>query len=183
MKIISESDIIKEIARRLDEAGISYMFTGSIVTNFYTVPRMTRDIDIVIGLKEADTDKVYNIFEKYFYIDKDMVLAAIKRERMFNIIHYHSVFKIDFIVRKDNPYRIEEFRRRKKIIFEDTELYIAAPEDLILSKLYWAKETMSELQLNDVRNLFKSVKDIDMNYIKQWVNYLGIDEIYRKARE
>jgi hypothetical protein len=42
---------------------------------------------------------------------------------------------------------------------------------------------MSELQMNDVRNLFKSVKDIDMNYIKQWVNYLGIDEIYKKARE
>ncbi len=66
---------------------------------------------------------------------------------------------------------------------EDTELYITAPEDLILSKLYWAKETMSELQLNDVRNLFKSVKDIDVNYIKQWVNYLGINEIYKKARE
>jgi len=181
--MISESDIIKEIAKRLDGAGILYMFTGSIATNFYAMPRMTRDIDIVIELKEADADKLYGLFNKDFYIDKDMILTAIKRERMFNIIHYHSVFKIDFIVRKDNPYRIEEFRRRKKIIFEDTELYIAAPEDLILSKLYWAKETMSELQLNDVRNLFKSVKDIDMNYIKQWVNYLGIDEIYRKARE
>jgi hypothetical protein len=89
MKMISESEIIKEIARRLDEAGTSYMFTGSIATNFYTVPRTTRDIDIVIELKEADTDRVYNIFEKDFYIDKDMVSAAIKREGMFNIIHYH----------------------------------------------------------------------------------------------
>ena len=183
MKIISESDIIKEIARRLDKAGISYMFTGSIATNFYTVPRMTRDIDIVIELKEADTDRVYNIFEKDFYIDKDMVLAAIKTERLFNIIHYHSVLKIDFIIRKNNQYRMEEFKRRKKIIFENVELYITAPEDLILSKLYWAKETMSELQLGDVKNLFKFVKGLDKDYLTKWANYLGIEEIYRKARE
>jgi hypothetical protein len=42
----SESDTIKEIVRRLDNAEIKYMFTGSVAANFYTVPRMTRDIDI-----------------------------------------------------------------------------------------------------------------------------------------
>mgnify|MGYP001563033907 CR=1 FL=1 len=153
----SESDIIKELVKRLDTAGIPYMFTGSIAANFYTVPRMTRDIDIVIELKETDAERMYNIFEKDFYIDKDMILKAIKKDGMFNIIHYQSVFKVDFIIRKENPYRIEEFRRKRRIPFENTALYITAPEDLILSKLYWAKESMSELQLNDVRNLLKSV--------------------------
>jgi len=178
----SESDTIKEIARRLDNAEIKYMFTGSIAANFYTVPRMTRDVDIVIELKEGDVDKIHNLFEKDFYVDEDMILEAIRKEGMFNIIHYQSVFKIDFIVRKNNPYRIEEFRRRKKITFEDAELYITAPEDLILSKLYWAKETMSELQLGDVKNLLKSVKGLDNDYLTKWANYLDIDEIYRKVR-
>lgn len=179
--MIYESDIIKEIAKRLDHAGIPYMFTGSIAANFYTVPRMTRDIDIVIELKEDDADKVYSLFEKDFYADKDMILEAIRKEGMFNIIHYQSVFKIDFIVRKNNPYRIEEFKRRKKITFEDAELYITAPEDLILSKLYWAKESMSELQLNDVRNLLKSVREVDEDYLEQWAKYLGIEGIYKKV--
>lgn len=178
----SESDIIKEIAKRLDHAGIPYMFTGSIAANFYTVPRMTRDMDIVVELKEADADKVYSLFGKDFYADKGMILEAIRKEGMFNIIHYQSVFKIDFIVRKNNPYRIEEFKRRKKITFEDAELYIASPEDLILSKLYWAKDSMSELQLNDVRNLLKSVKGLDEGYLKQWANYLGVGEIYRNIK-
>lgn len=181
--MISESDIIKEIAKRLDGAEISYMFTGSVAVNFYTVPRMTRDIDIVIELKENDVEKIYNLFSTDFYVDNDMILEAIKKEGMFNIIHYQSVFKIDFIVRKNNPYRAEEFKRRKKITFEDAELYITSPEDLILSKLYWAKETMSELQLNDVKNLLKSVKELDENYLKQWAKYLQVDEVYRKVRE
>ncbi|MBI4685201.1 MAG: hypothetical protein HY755_08365 [Nitrospirae bacterium] len=90
--------------------------------------------------------------------------------------------KIDFIVRKENPYRLEEFSRRKTITFEDTRLYITAPEDLILSKLYWAKENMSELQLSDVRNLLKSVDALDKGYLKKWADYLSVYDIYEKAK-
>lgn len=180
--MISEADIIKDVARRLDSAEIRYMFTGSIAANFYTVPRMTRDIDIVIELMETEIDRVILLFEKDYFIDKSIVAAAIKEKKMFNIIHYQSVVKIDFIVRKENPYRIEEFSRRKTITFEDTKLYITAPEDLILSKLYWAKENMSELQLNDVRNLLKSVDALDKDYLKKWADYLGIYNIYEKAK-
>lgn len=60
----SESDIIKEVAIRLDKAGILYMFTGSIAANFYTIPRMTRDIDIVVELKKTDADKLYSMMLK-----------------------------------------------------------------------------------------------------------------------
>lgn len=180
--MISEADIIKDVARRLDSAEIRYMFTGSIAANFYTVPRMTRDIDIVIELVETDIDRVIRLFEKDYLIDKSIVTTAIKEKQMFNIIHYQSVVKIDFIVRKENPYRLEEFSRRKMITFEDTKLYITAPEDLILSKLYWAKENMSELQLSDVRNLLKSVDALDKDYLKKWANYLGVDDIYEKMK-
>ena len=41
---------------------------------------------------------------------------------------------------------------------------------------------MSELQLGDVKNLLKSVKGLDNDYLTKWANYLDIDEIYRKVR-
>jgi len=47
-----ELEVLKEVARRLKQAAIPYDFTGSIAANFYTVPRMTRDIDIVVELFE-----------------------------------------------------------------------------------------------------------------------------------
>ena len=46
-----ESEVLKEVCRRLEAADISYMLTGSVAANFYAVPRMTRDIDIVIEVK------------------------------------------------------------------------------------------------------------------------------------
>lgn len=181
--MISEADIIKEVAGMLESNGIAYMFTGSIAANFYTVPRMTRDIDIVIELKDTDVERVYKLFEKDFFIDRNSISNAIREKGMFNIVHYKSVFKIDFIVRKNDLYRIEEFKRKKQIIFEDAKLYLTAPEDLILSKLYWAKDSMSELQLNDVKNLLGSVKEINEDYLKRWADYLGISELYSKVRK
>ena len=43
-----ELDVLKLVTARLEAAGIPYMVTGSMVANFYTTPRMTRDIDLVI---------------------------------------------------------------------------------------------------------------------------------------
>lgn len=179
----TELNIIRTIVKRLTNANIPYMFTGSIATNFYATPRMTRDIDVIVELKKTDVDRICNLFEKDFYVDKDMILNAVKRNGMFNMIHYGSVFKVDFIVRKDDRYRLEEFKRRKRITFEDMDIYVVAPEDLVLSKLYWAKDSLSELQLGDVKNLLKGVKNLDEDYLKQWARYLNVEELYRKVKE
>jgi hypothetical protein len=46
---MSETGCSDEVTGRLDRARIAYMVTGSMATNFYTVPRMTRDIDIAVS--------------------------------------------------------------------------------------------------------------------------------------
>lgn len=50
--------------------------------------------------------------------------------------------------------------------------------DLVISKLLWAKESRSEVQLNDVRNVLEDVKDIDEEYLEKWVGELGLEDIY-----
>lgn len=174
-------NIVQEIAKRLESVDIEYMFTGSMAMNFYAVPRMTRDVDIVVELQQPDAQKIYNLFEKDFYIDLKMILDAIKNHGMFNIIHYESVFKVDFIVKKDHPYRIEEFKRKRKISFEGMDIFIVSPEDLIISKLIWIKDSMSEQQIKDIENLFRCVKSLDLAYIDRWTDYLGVKEIYEKV--
>lgn len=48
--------ILKSVMSRLEAAGIPYMLTGSMAANFYATPRMTRDIDVVIELREAEVN-------------------------------------------------------------------------------------------------------------------------------
>ena len=64
-----ELEVLLDVARRLDGARIPYMATGSIATNFYAVPRMTRDIDIVVELGQKDLGRVIPLLEADFYLD------------------------------------------------------------------------------------------------------------------
>ncbi|MBN2073474.1 MAG: hypothetical protein JW770_05980 [Actinobacteria bacterium] len=115
------------------------MISGSVAMNYYSTPRMTRDIDIVVEIKDAR--KFYEIFKKDFYIDLRSIENAISGESMFNIIHLKEVIKIDFTVRKETDYRKTEFLRKKSIKIDDFEIFLVSIEDLIISKLWWAKDS------------------------------------------
>lgn len=178
-----ELELIKEVASRLEQAGIGYMMTGSMAMAVYTTPRMTRDIDIVIQVTYEDTKKIVELFQNDFYIDETSVRQAVENRGMFNIIHNESVIKIDFIIRKDEEYRLEEFARRQTVEIEGQPISVVAPEDLILSKLVWARQSDSELQLGDVRQMLTALNDIDDDYLKNWSEKLGVAELLEKARE
>ena len=56
-----------------------------------------------------------------------------------------------------------------------------SPEDLILSKLDWAKESRSQMQLDDVRNLLRSVQGLDTEYLNRWADRLGLTTLYQEV--
>lgn len=177
-----EIEILKLTCQRLNQANVPYMLTGSFAANFYAIPRMTRDIDIVIAIQKTDVNKLYQLFKDDFYIEQEAIEDAILRTSMFNIIHNDSVFKIDFIIRKNNPYRVLEFQRKQQVRLDDIDVWIVSPEDLIISKLFWAKDSFSEMQLKDVKNLVSSIKNLDYDYIGEWVQELKLHIIYERLQ-
>lgn len=177
-----ELELLKDICQRLEKSGIAYMITGSIAANAYAVPRMTRDIDVVIEIGLPSVDQFCVLFQNDFYVDKLSIIDAIKKEGMFNIIHNVYIIKIDFVIRKNSFYRQMEFSRRRPYDIEGVKVWVVSPEDLILSKLFWAKNSFLELQMRDVKNLLESVKNLDMPYIEQWVETLNLNKVYEKAK-
>ena len=178
-----ELEILKLVAMRLDAAGIRYMVTGSIAMNFYAQPRLTRDVDVVVELAVANVDRIVKLFADDFVCEAEAVSEAVRRRGMFNIIHYESVVKIDFIVRKDSPYRVAEMRRRRAVDLDGATVWVVAAEDLILSKLHWAKDSRSELQLTDVRNLIGSVDRLDWSYLDRWAADLSVSQLLAEVRQ
>jgi hypothetical protein len=174
--------ILTLVTARLEAAGIAYMLTGSIAAGYYAQPRMTRDIDLVVELAPADAERIAAAFTPEFICDVDAVRAAISRRSLFNLIHIEAVTKIDFVVRKDIPYRREEFQRRRQVEIGGHPLWIVSPEDLILSKLTWAKTSRSEMQLRDVRLLLTFVPKLDWDYLDRWAASLTITDMLREVR-
>jgi nucleotidyltransferase DUF2204 len=176
-----ELEVLKIVAQQLRGAGIAYMVTGSVAMNHYAVPRMTRDIDLVVEMSAADVDRVCDLFKDDFYVDRQAVHHAVEIPATFNMIHTALVVKVDIVVRNDTEYRRTEFARRRRLTVEGQELFVVAPEDLILSKLEWARESRSAVQLADVRNLAESVTDLECDYLTEWMERLGLSALYREA--
>ena len=168
----TELDVLRDVSQRLESSGVAFMLTGSMAMNFYAQPRMTRDIDLVVKLNSDQTELLIRLFEAEYYVDRLAITKAIAQRSMFNLIHNETIIKFDCIVLKDQPYRQEEFARRQRVSLGDFQTWIVTREDLILSKLYWARNSKSELQLRDVRNLLSS--DCDMPYLFSRAENLGV---------
>lgn len=100
---------------------------------------------------------------------------------MFNVIRSDSVVKVDFVIRKDDPYREAEFLRRRSIDLDGVPVRVVSPEDLLLSKLFWAKDSRSERQLADVRSLIDNVEALDWPYIARWAAYLDVASLLQEV--
>jgi len=175
-------EVLRIVTSRLNKANIPYMISGSIAANYYTVPRMTRDIDIVVELEKGDIDRFVELFQKDFYTNKEMIESEVLNQGMFNLIHNQHVLKVDFIVRKTTEYNKIAFSRRKNFLIKHDSLWFISPQDLVVSKLSRAKDSRSEMQLRDVRNLIKTVNGLDINYIENWTCRLGLEQIYKEAK-
>jgi hypothetical protein len=176
----NELDIVRDVSQRLDRAGLAYMLTGSMAMNYYAQPRMTRDIDLVVALSHHDVETIVDLFQPDYHVSREAVMDSITHESLFNLIHEESVIKVDCIIRKASPYRLAEFERRKRIAIEDFSTWIASKEDLIISKLYWAKDSRSELQLRDVRNLAST--GYDAPYVERWTEFLGLLALWNECK-
>ena len=171
-----QTKFLRLIAERLDSANVPYMITGSMAMAFYSQPRMTRDLDLVVEMNMADADRLVGLFTDDCYIDRDAVRDAISRSSMFNVIHKEWTAKADFIVRKNQEYRKVEFARRRKVSVEQMDVSVVSIEDLILSKLVWRKQSRSELQLADVCQLMAANKELDWDYLRKWAKELSVEE-------
>ncbi len=171
----AELEVLQDAIRRLEGAGVAYMLTGSVALSYYAEPRMTRDIDLVVELAGSDAPSVVKLFAPDYYVSDDDVERAISARGMFNILHLQKVVKLDLIVRKDTPYRQHEFGRRQRVRLPGFDAWIVSREDLILSKLAWAKDSASELQVRDVRALLAG--SADEAYLRRWAKELSVTEL------
>lgn len=166
---------LKDCIDRLERLGLAYMLTGSMAMVNYAMMRMTNDIDIVVELEPADATSIIREFGGEYYVPEGRVADAIARRSMFNILNQSTFVKIDFVVRKEELFQKHIFSRRKKITFTDFEVWIIEKEDLILSKLNWAKNTKSEVQMRDVAGIIRN--GYDKKYVAGWAEKLGMTEI------
>jgi hypothetical protein len=176
--------VIQRFAALLDAAEVPYMLTGSFASGFYGSPRASQDIDIVISPKLGSLKKLLKLLpEDKYYVDHDAALAAYVRESLFNVVDFDTGWKIDLILRKSRPFSIAEFDRKTLTDFAGAAISVASAEDVLISKLEWAKLSESERQLEDAAGIVRMQgPELDIGYVERWVQALDLSGQWAAAK-
>lgn len=184
---MEQEELLRKISKILKSLDIPYIITGGIAVVVWGRPRFTADIDIVVELSAKKADQLaYELLkiDKEVYVDKRMIQQALERKGEFNFIHPGAGLKVDFWIMKNDEFDRSRMARRVKKKIAGVETYLSSPEDLILIKLLWYKESESTRQLEDVESVIKIQKKLDWNYLKKWAKKQStlkiLEELKRK---
>lgn len=181
---MSNSAPLAEIVAALEACGIPHLPAGSFASTHHGVPRTTHDIDLVIDPSEPSLDRfVRGLDPERYYVSAEAAREAGRRRGQFNVVALSSGWKIDLIVRKERPFRREEFRRRQPATLLGAKVFVATAEDTVLAKLESARLGESERQLRDVVGILEVRGDeLDLAYIERWAGELGVEALWRRVR-
>jgi predicted nucleotidyltransferase len=159
--------LISRIAQHLDKDKIPYMIIGGQAVLLYGTPRLTRDIDITLGI---DTDKLLLIKR----ICRRLRLKILP-ENPEDFVRQTSVFpaedvrlriRVDFIF-SFTPYERQALKRTRRVLMNGYFVKFASCEDVIIHKMFAGRP----VDMEDTRNmLIKNKNKLDIKYIKKWLS-------------
>jgi len=149
----------------LKRASIPYMVIGGQAVLLYGEPRLTRDIDITLGIGINELRKVKTVVnaiglkilvkdEKEF-VEKTMVLPTIEKE---------SNIRIDFIF-SFSPYERQAITRAKEVKLGRTSVRFASLEDVVIHKIVSGRPR----DLEDIKSILTKNPKYDSDYISTWL--------------
>lgn len=159
--------LLAKIAQNLDRDKIPYMVIGGQAVLLYGTPRLTRDIDITLGI---DTDGFALIKEacrrlKLKILPKDPEEFA-KNTKVLPAEETALKIRVDFIF-SFTAYERQAIKRAKKVSLNGYPVKFASCEDVIIHKLFAGRAIDEE----DVKNILVKHKDsVNAEYIKKWLS-------------
>lgn len=165
------------------------MITGALASSLYGEPRATHDFDLVIELSAERLPALHAALAGLDgYVDRDAMSRAVSEGTMFNYVDHATGLKVDFWMLGRDPYDGASFARRRNEDLLGATLYVASPEDVILSKLRWARASGGSTKqfVDALRVLEVQSTALDRAYLDRWADALGVrdewDRLRREAR-
>ena len=98
------------------------MLTGLMAMMRYSVYRFTADVDVILELQIRDAERIIKALEPDYYVPHNAVNRAISSQKMFNVIHQETAFKVGCVMKKSTGFQKNTFERRERTDFYGREI-------------------------------------------------------------
>ena len=180
-------ELLTEVSKYLDQLSLEYAVTGSVASSLFGEPHNTQDIDICLHMTKLQAAHLDRILPPRFFRSQEALQEAVERCSMANLVDMKSGIKVDLSVLSSKPYFDMVLERRVRVPYREggPEFWLVTPEDIILMKLLWRKDTRSQKQWDNALSVVHSMgMRLDWEYMRSWGDQLSIGEdLQRLMRE
>lgn len=187
---ISFLDFAKLVLDALESTGIDYLIGGAVAVWAWGEPRTTQDFDLVIHLPADQVRQLSQELEKRrMLVPPDILLDLLLQpegDLPVNAIHLDSGYKAElFLLRQGDDFRATSLERRRLVDLgpELGNVYVHAPEDLILNKVHYYGLSQQTKHIRDIASILATLQNqIDWIYFNHWIARLDLTNAWMEAK-
>lgn len=158
-------EILARLAAALRRHDIPSMVIGGQAVLLYGEPRLTRDIDVTLGVGSDRLPSILTLLGEIplrplpenpeAFVGQTMVLPA---------LHEATGVRVDLVF-SYTPFEREAIARARAVTLAGEEVRFASPEDVIIHKIFAGRPR----DLEDVASILRNQPDLDRDYIRHWL--------------
>jgi predicted nucleotidyltransferase len=158
-------ELLSRISRTLDRHSLPYMIIGGQAVLLHGEPRLTRDIDVTLGV---DTSRLGGLLdavrEAAFRPLPEDIPRFVRNTMVLPVVDEESGVRVDFIF-SFTPYEQEAIARAGTVAIGGQGVRFASAEDVIIHKIFAGRPR----DLEDVRSILLRNPEIDSRYVTDWL--------------
>jgi hypothetical protein len=188
---VSFRDFARLVLDALVAADVGYLIGGSVALWAWGDPRSTRDFDLVIDLPFEQVYALSRELERRrMLVPPDIILDLLLQQEgdlPINALHLDSNYKAElFLLRPGDLFRANALARRELVDLGPPlgEVYVHAPEDLIINKIHYYSLSSQTKHLRDIASVLAMSPDlIDFDYLAQWIEAFNLTAIWEEMQQ
>jgi predicted nucleotidyltransferase len=157
--------LLKKVSHQLRKDSIPYMVIGGQAVLLYGEPRLTKDIDITLGVGVRELNKLKETISSLgFKILVERDEEFVERNMVLPTLDEKSGIRVDFIF-SFSPYERQAIERAKDIKLGRSLVRFASLEDVVIHKVIAGRAR----DLEDIKSILLKNQKYDSDYIEKWL--------------
>lgn len=158
-------ELLAKVANALDLNDIPYMIIDGQAVLLYGEPRLTRDIDITLGINIDEYAKILDIIHKINLVPlPEEPKNFVEKTFVLPVKDIDTNIRVDFIF-SNTAYEKQAFKRTNKVMILNTPVKFASLEDVLIHKIFAGRP----VDLQDARSIIDKNPEFDDKYVEKWL--------------